>query len=370
MSSITQSGVNRVPTQSGTAIPVGGSLTLVGAGGVTTSAVGSTVTITGSGGGGGITTLDGDTGSATGTTVNIVGTGGITTSATGDTVTIDGSSITGGITTINMDVGSITGATVNIKTGFSASAGGTVYFSGSADNGFLNFTDGSANTFLGKSSGNSYGLGSNNCTGVGYNSLPIVNGADNVTALGINSGLNYVTGNFNICIGGVYGVNGENGVTRIGNADENSGTPQTACFIEGIASVTVSNTNMVTIDTTTGQLGSQAIPTGLTWSVITADQTAAVNHGYICNKASTLALALPATSSVGDTIEVTGINTALGWQITQASGQQVFFGVVSSTLGATGTLTSSAVRDSIRMVCITANTTWQVLSSIGNITYA
>lgn len=103
-----------------------------------------------------------------------------------------------------------------------------------------------------------------------------------------------------------------------------------------------------------------------TWSVITANQTAAVNNGYICNKGGTLALALPASSAVGDIIEVTGINTALGWQITQASGQQIFFGTSSTTSGATGTLTSSATRDSIRMVCVVANTIWNVISSIGN----
>lgn len=121
--------------------------------------------------------------------------------------------------------------------------------------------------------------------------------------------------------------------------------------------------------------GSSAVPsfqapsyTGIPFTVITSDQTAAINNGYICNKAGTLALALPATAAVGSIIEVTGINTATGWQITQASGQQIFFGTTNTTSGATGTLTSSAIRDSIRIVCITANTTWQVLSSVGNIT--
>lgn len=105
-----------------------------------------------------------------------------------------------------------------------------------------------------------------------------------------------------------------------------------------------------------------------TWSVITVDQTAVVNNGYICNKAGTLALLLPAASVVGDLLEVTGINTALGWQVTQGAGQQIFFGNTNTTAGAGGSLTSSATRDSIRMVCVVANLTWQVLSSVGNIT--
>ncbi len=129
---------------------------------------------------------------------------------------------------------------------------------------------------------------------------------------------------------------------------------------------------------TSGQVltstGAGALPTwqspasGFTWSVITVNQTAAVNNGYICNKAGTLALALPASSAVGSIIEVTGINTATGWQITQAAGQQIFFGNTSTTSGATGTLTSTAIRDSIRIVCVVADLTWNVLSSIGNIT--
>lgn len=126
----------------------------------------------------------------------------------------------------------------------------------------------------------------------------------------------------------------------------------------------------ISISSGAGSLTINGVGGGVTWSVITINQTAAVNNGYICNKAGTLALALPAASAVGDIIEVTGVNTALGWQITQAAGQQVFFGLSSTTLGATGTITSSAVRDALRMVCITANTTWQVLSAVGSLTIA
>jgi hypothetical protein len=107
-----------------------------------------------------------------------------------------------------------------------------------------------------------------------------------------------------------------------------------------------------------------------TWSVIVANQTAAVNNGYICNKGTTLALLLPATSAVGDLLEVTGINTVLGIQITQAAGQQIFFGLLSTTLGATGTLTSTAIRDSLKLVCVVTNTVWNVVSSVGNWTVA
>lgn len=109
---------------------------------------------------------------------------------------------------------------------------------------------------------------------------------------------------------------------------------------------------------------------GLSWSVITADQSAVAGEGYICNKASALVLTLPASGAIGDTIAVTGINTALGWQIAQNANQQIHFGTSSTTVGATGYLQSSATRDSVEIVCVVSGSSaeWNVVSSIGNIT--
>jgi hypothetical protein len=109
---------------------------------------------------------------------------------------------------------------------------------------------------------------------------------------------------------------------------------------------------------------------GFLWSVITADQTALINNGYICNKGSALLLTLPATASIGDRIRVTGINTALGWKVVQNANQQIFFGTQSTTVGAAGFLQSTAIRDSIEIVCVVAgsSTNWNVISSVGNIT--
>lgn len=129
----------------------------------------------------------------------------------------------------------------------------------------------------------------------------------------------------------------------------------------GNASVTITNGNGTAGNPTISVAGG-----GLAWSIVTVNATASVNTGIIANKAGTLAMALPATSAIGDIISITGINTALGWQLTQAAGQQIFYGAASSTLGAGGSITSSAIRDTLTIVCITANTTWQVISSIGN----
>jgi hypothetical protein len=169
------------------------------------------------------------------------------------------------------------------------------------------------------------------------------------------------------------------GTLVVANGGSGRATATAYAVICGGTTSTAAHQSIASVGTS-GQVltsnGAGALPTfqtassgGTSWSVITADQTAVINNGYICNKASTLVLTLPTTAVVGSVIEVTGINTALGWQIAQGSGQQIFFGNVSTTSGATGTLTSSAIRDSIKIVCVVADTTWNVLSSIGNITY-
>lgn len=167
-------------------------------------------------------------------------------------------------------------------------------------------------------------------------------------------------------------ITGAGTIQHAGNSFANSSTINTTTQIGGQIPQTAGTTGQVLTSNGAGTPPTYAtLPyTQLPWSIITANQTAAVQNGYICNKASELDLALPATSAVGDIIRVTGINTALGWKITQASGQQIFFGNQSTTLGATGFLQSAATRDTVEIVCITANTTWQVISSIGNVTIA
>lgn len=104
------------------------------------------------------------------------------------------------------------------------------------------------------------------------------------------------------------------------------------------------------------------------WTAITASQTLAVNNGYFCVSAGgALSLALPATSAIGESIEVS-LNGATSFTVTQAAGQQIRLGNLATTLGATGTLASTAQGDSIRLVCRTANTLWVVVSSMGNLT--
>lgn len=126
----------------------------------------------------------------------------------------------------------------------------------------------------------------------------------------------------------------------------------------------------IAFTTGAGTLNIDTVASGDAWAVITADQTAVVNNGYICNKGTVLTLTLPATAVVGNLIEVTGINTALGWKIAQNANQIIHFGTSNTTTGVGGSLASTAIRDSIKIVCVVAgaSTEWNVISSIGNIT--
>lgn len=136
-----------------------------------------------------------------------------------------------------------------------------------------------------------------------------------------------------------------------------AGAPAAATLTAGTGITITNASNSITVAVTGG---------GNTWSSITANQTLVVNNGYFVTS-GTLSLALPAAAVVGDTIYVV-LRGGTSYSITQASGQQIFFGNTNTTSGAGGSLASSAAGDSIRMVCSATNTTWVVIDSVGNLT--
>jgi hypothetical protein len=107
---------------------------------------------------------------------------------------------------------------------------------------------------------------------------------------------------------------------------------------------------------------------GLSWNNISASQTMSVNNGYFCTGGGTLALALPAISAVGDTIEIY-LDGSTGFTITQAAGQDIKFGAQVSTAGAGGSISSTGQGDGITMVCRTANLRWLITASMGNLSF-
>lgn len=207
---------------------------------------------------GAITTIDGDTGSATGSPITFDANSNSGSSvkfiASGSTVDLKVTDANG-----NTIIGSLSGngTLSNVSNSGFGSQSLTSLTTGAFNtaDGFktLNaLTSGQSNTAIGNQCLQKLTTTGSNC-GFGDSSLSqLVTGTGNI-AIGLQSGSNYTTSeSANILIGNL-GVIGENFTTRIGRLGL-----QTSCFVAGIQGVTVSNLNIVTINTSTGQMGSEA----------------------------------------------------------------------------------------------------------------
>lgn len=105
---------------------------------------------------------------------------------------------------------------------------------------------------------------------------------------------------------------------------------------------------------------------GELWSTITSStQQLVVSNGYVANYTSgRLAFTLPATASVGQGFEIVGLNGSGGWSIAQASGQYIRLGNTVSTTGTGGSVDSSSSTDSVRVICVVANSGWQIVDAV------
>lgn len=136
-------------------------------------------------------------------------------------------------------------------------------------------------------------------------------------------------------------------------------------IVAGNSSITVTNG-----DGTAGNTSIVAnIPgSALTWNYITgATQTAVAGNGYATDNAGTCVITLPATSAFGDQIGVMGMNNATGWKIAQNAGNQIILGSSATTVGVGGYIQSTAITDTIILMCTVANTKWQCFPPQGNI---
>lgn len=149
--------------------------------------------------------------------------------------------------------------------------------------------------------------------------------------------------------GHTTGIVSEPNKVRLITPDVNALIDPTGKYVKGIAS-----DGSVEFDT----------PSGLSWSVITADQSLVVNTGVIANKGSLCVLTLPVTAAAGTIIRVAGMNAGL-WKIAQNASQKIRFGNVATTAGTGGSIASTLAYDAIEMVCSMADTEWIVLSSNG-----
>lgn len=106
---------------------------------------------------------------------------------------------------------------------------------------------------------------------------------------------------------------------------------------------------------------------GITWTEVTGTtQSAAINNGYITNNASLVTVTIPTTAAVGSIVRVAGYGAG-GWKIAQNASESINFGNLTSTVGTGGSISSSHKYDAVELICVVADTTWSVISSVGTI---
>lgn len=97
---------------------------------------------------------------------------------------------------------------------------------------------------------------------------------------------------------------------------------------------------------------------GFSWNTVTGtSQLMISNNGYIANNVGLVTLTLPATSAVGDELDIIG-KGAGGWLVQCGASQTIVLG--SSTTSVAGSLASANAKDSFYMICTVANTEWTV----------
>lgn len=106
---------------------------------------------------------------------------------------------------------------------------------------------------------------------------------------------------------------------------------------------------------------------GLPWTEITVvgPTQMAVDNGYVANNGAAVGLLLPLLSAFGSIIRVVG-KGAGGWLISQNAGQSIVLEGSSTSVGVLGTLGSSASKDTVELLCTTADTVWTIIDGNGN----
>ena len=106
---------------------------------------------------------------------------------------------------------------------------------------------------------------------------------------------------------------------------------------------------------------------GFTWTAAPADASFTVGSGVYNTKVTLLTMTLPATAAAGTLIAIQGTAVGLaGWSISQNAGQNIQFLETSSTVGVTGAVSSTSPDAGMTLLCTVADTTWNVISSIGS----
>ena len=255
-----------------------GSATITGGSGITITPTDNVITISSGGGGGGITTINGNSGTASGSTVTLT-TGSSdangTALFTGDnssTVTLTFDDINNnlflGFSSFNATANGIRNVGLGEFAGSSLAADGSEFAS---ENVFIgcfaggNVTTGSGNVAVGfgassnAESSNTVVIGNDAGSGTGNNNIAIgqssnggATGVNNV-CIGSQAGLHYTAGESNNILVSNEGVSTESNTLRIGISTGTGDQELNQSFIAGIQTIVVTGTPVLV--STTDQLG-------------------------------------------------------------------------------------------------------------------
>lgn len=146
-------------------------------------------------------------------------------------------------------------------------------------------------------------------------------------------------------------------------ANPSTSAPLTALMYLGLSPFGVGNDSAILVSNFLKQVPSA------TWNdIVASTANLAVNNGYITDNGATLVTyTLPVTVAVGAIFEIAGKSVG-GWIIAQNASQVIHMGNQTTTVGTGGSIASTNQWDCVRLVCVTANTTFAVLSAVGNLT--
>lgn len=373
-------------------------------------------------------TLNGDTGSITGSTFTLAGGTNINTAASGssvafnldNTINLSGSVTAGtgliattggltvtaggitshGITTINTtavdyatSIGNETGSSqLQLQAGSSGipitTNNGNITIDTKGGTTYLNtFSATASNTYLGGQTGSST---VNLSCGTSGGSINILSGGTGAIVMGNSTTTNTIdmeaghTGYINIGVGNGTPITlGANTTTSSVTIATGPGYFKISAFTNSGALVTdgtgviydanASTSGYVLTSNGSGVAPSFQVAGGgslFTWNdQTTSTVTLAVSNGYVMDAGSSLITAtLPVTAAFGTVISIQGSGSGL-WTIAQNAGQTIHFGAINTTTGSSGSLSSSNQYDCVDLLCISANTDWAVRGPVGNLSY-
>lgn len=109
------------------------------------------------------------------------------------------------------------------------------------------------------------------------------------------------------------------------------------------------------------QFAAPALPE-LGWFSVNASQPLVINQGYKFTNPIPATYSLPTVAAFGEILQLASY-TAQVCTISQAAGQQIQAGNVATTLGVGGSIATSAIGDSLTLVCIVPNLIFEVLGA-------